>query len=105
MAKIILTPRLPMFHEPQNFIAIFSVFIFPDKYSLSKYIQGGFKTLVGFPGGSESAFNVGDLNLILGSGGFPWRRKLLPIPVFLPGESMDRGTWRATVHGVRECLT
>ena len=36
----------------------------------------------------------------------PWRRiqerKTLwqPIPVFLPGESHDRGTWQATVHGV-----
>jgi len=60
---------------------------------------------VGFPGGSESAFSVGDLSLILGSGGFHWRRKWLPIPVFLPGDSMDRGAWRATVHGVRESLT
>ena len=23
-------------------------------------------------------------------------------PEFLPGESMDRGAWRATVYGVRE---
>ena len=30
----------------------------------------------------------------------PWRRKWSPTPVFLPGESMDRGAWWATVHGV-----
>ena len=30
----------------------------------------------------------------------PWRREWLPIPVFLPGEFMDRGAWQATVHGV-----
>ena len=39
-----------------------------------------------FPGGSdgkESAYNVGDLDLIPG---FPWRRKCLPTLVFLPGE-------------------
>ena len=29
-----------------------------------------------------------------------WRRKWHPTPVFLPGKSMDRGAWRATVHGV-----
>ena len=27
-------------------------------------------------------------------------RKWQPTPVFLPGKSMDRGVWRATVHGV-----
>ena len=35
----------------------------------------------------------------------PWRRAWQPTPVFLPGESMDRGAWRATVHGVSKCWT
>ena len=30
----------------------------------------------------------------------PWRRKWQPTPVFLPGNSMDRGAWQATVHEV-----
>ena len=32
----------------------------------------------------------------------PWRRKWQPTPVFLPGKScgLDRGAWRAPVHGV-----
>ena len=30
----------------------------------------------------------------------PWRRKWQPTPGFLPGESMDRGAWWATVYGV-----
>ena len=30
----------------------------------------------------------------------PWTRKQQPIPVLLPGESMDRGAWWVTVHGV-----
>ena len=34
----------------------------------------------------------------------PWRRKWQPAPVFLPGESHDRGAWRATVHGVAKEL-
>ena len=33
-------------------------------------------------------------------GKIPWRRKWQPTPVFLPGKSMDRGAWRATVHEV-----
>ena len=36
-------------------------------------------------------------------GKIPWRRKWQPTPVFLPGwNSMDRGAWWATVHGVAE---
>ena len=35
----------------------------------------------------------------------PWRREWLPIPVFLPGKSMDRGAWWATVHGVTKSQT
>ena len=31
-------------------------------------------------------------------GKIPWRRKWQPTPVFLPGESMDRGAWRVIVH-------
>ena len=34
-----------------------------------------------------------------GLGRFPWQRKGQLISVFLPGKSMDRGTWWATVHG------
>ena len=30
-----------------------------------------------------------------------WGRAWQPTPVFLPGESMDRGAWWATVHGVK----
>ena len=35
----------------------------------------------------------------------PWRRKWQPIPVFLPGKSMDTGEWWATVHGVTKSWT
>jgi len=30
----------------------------------------------------------------------PWRKAWQPTPVFLLGESMDRGAWWATVHKV-----
>ena len=32
----------------------------------------------------------------------PWSRKWQSPEVFLLGNSVDRGTWRATVHGVAE---
>ena len=35
----------------------------------------------------------------------PWRRVWQSTPVFLPGESHDRGAWRATVHGVTKSRT
>ena len=37
------------------------------------------------------------------AGKIPWRRKWQPkqpTPVFFPGKSMDKGAWKATVHGV-----
>ena len=34
-----------------------------------------------------------------------WRRKWQPTPVFLPGESRDRGAWWAVVFGVAQSWT
>ena len=33
------------------------------------------------------------------------KEKMAPPPVFLPGKSMDRGAWWATVHGVEKSQT
>ena len=38
-------------------------------------------------------------------GKIPWRRAWQPTPVFLPGESPDRGAWWATVHRVAKNRT
>ena len=38
-------------------------------------------------------------------GKIPWRRKWLPTPVFLPGNTMDRGAWWSTVHGTTKSWT
>ena len=35
----------------------------------------------------------------------PWRTKWQPTPVFLPGESMDRGVWWTAVYGVAQSQT
>ena len=62
----------------------------------------------GLPGGSdskESVCNEGDEGSIPGSGRSPEEWKWQPTPVFLPEESMDRGTWQATVHKITRSRT
>ena len=59
----------------------------------------------GFPGvsdGKESACNTGDLGLISESGRFPGEGKCYPLQYSCLGNSMDRGAWWVTVHGVAE---
>ena len=52
--------------------------------------------LRGFPGGTvvknppANAGATGDASSIFGVGKIPWRRKWLPIPVFLPEESDEQ---------------
>ena len=49
---------------------------------------------MGFPHGSdgkESSFNAGDLGSIRGLGRTLGERNGQPIPVFVPGDSPDRG--------------
>ena len=63
---------------------------------------------MGFPGGSdgkESACNVGDLGLIPRSGRFPGEGNDNSLQYSCLENSMDRGAWGATVHGVTESDT
>ena len=56
-----------------------------------------------FPGGSEdkvSAWNLGDLGLIPGSGRSPGEGNGNPLQYSCLENSMDGGAWWATVHGV-----
>ena len=65
-------------------------------------------TYRGFPGGSgskKSACNVGDLGLIPGLGRSPGGGHGNQLQYSCLENSMDRGTWRATVHGVTESRT
>ena len=65
----------------------------------------------GFPGGTspkESACQYKRhkrLGFDSWAGKISWRRKWQTMPVFLPGESQDRGALRATVHGVTKSQT
>ena len=57
----------------------------------------------GFPHRSvdkESARNARDLGLIPGSGRSPGERNGSPLQYSCLENPMDRGAWRATVHGV-----
>ena len=56
---------------------------------------------MGFPGSSdskESCPSAGDLGSILGSGRSPVEGNGYPLQYSCLDNSMDRGTWRATVH-------
>ena len=59
--------------------------------------------MLGFPGGSdgkESACNVGDLGSIPRLGRSPGEGNGNPLQYSCLENSMDRGSWQATVHGV-----
>ena len=64
---------------------------------------------MGFPGGvsdgKESAYNSGDPGLIPGSGRSPGEGNGNPLQYPCLENSMDRGAWWATVHGVTKSRT
>ena len=62
---------------------------------------------MGFPGVSvvkNLPANVGDLSSIPRSGRFPWRRNGNPLQYSCLDNTMDRGAWQTTVHGVTKAL-
>ena len=63
---------------------------------------------LGFPDSSsyqESACNAEDLGLIPGSGRSPGEGNGNPLQYSCLENPMDRGAWRATVHGAAESQT
>ena len=61
-----------------------------------------------FPSGSdgkESAFNAGDLGSIPGLGRYPGEENVNPLQYSCLENSMDRGAWWATVHGLSKSWT
>ena len=59
----------------------------------------------GGPVGEESACNVGDLGSIPGLGRSPGAGHGNPLQYSCPENPMDRGVWRAAVHGVVKSRT
>ena len=63
---------------------------------------------IGFPDGSdnkESACNAGDLGLIPGSGRSPGEENGNPLRYSCLENSIERGAWWTTVHGVKKSWT
>ena len=63
---------------------------------------------LGFPVGpesKESACNAGNLGLISGLGRFPGKGNGNPLQDSCLENPMDRGAWRAIVHGFAKSLT
>ena len=61
-----------------------------------------------FPGGSDSketACNMGDLSLIPGLGRPPGERHGYSLQYSCLENSMDKGDWQATVHGIAKSWT
>ena len=70
-----------------------------------KEIDSTYSSIMGFPGGSDgkaSACNAGDLGLIPGSERSPGEGNGNPLRL---ENSIDRGAWWATVHGVAKSQT
>ena len=59
----------------------------------------GYATVLSFPGGSVVK-GSGDAGSIAGSGRSPGIGNGNPLQYSCLGNPMDRGAWRATVHGV-----
>ena len=60
-----------------------------------------------FPGGSvvkKPPANIGDMGSIPGSGRSPGEGNSNPLQYSYLENPMDRGAWRATVHGVSKVL-
>ena len=63
---------------------------------------------MGFPGGSdgkESACSAGDPGSILGSGRAPGEGNGYPLQYSCLENSVDRGAWLVTAHGVTKSWT
>ena len=63
---------------------------------------------LGFPGGSggkESTCNAGDPGSIFGSGRTPGEGNGYPLQYSCLENSLDRGAWRATFHGITKSQT
>ena len=85
--------------------------MFPVLYSgslLIIYFKYSSVYILGLPGGSdgkESPCNVGDSDSISASGSSPGEGNGYPLQYSCLANSINRGTWQATVHGVAKTGT
>ena len=67
--------------------------LFPSRILMAQLIKS-------LPAMQETSCNIGDPGSIPGSGKSPGEGKSNPLQYSCIGNSMDRGAWQATVHGV-----
>ena len=66
---------------------------------VSVYMYVSYRHFPGVSDGKESVCNAGDTDLIPGSGRSPREENAYPLQNSCLENSMDRGAWKATVHG------
>ena len=102
----VLALRIPWTGEPDGLPSMGSHRVRHDWSDLAA--AAAWLTL-GFPGGSavknSPANNVGDSSLILGSGRSPGEGNGNPLQYSCLEDSMDKGAWGVTVHGVTKSGT
>ena len=69
------------------------------------YVLGASQVVLGVKNSSANAGRLKRCRFNPWVGKIPWRRAQQSTPVFLPGESMDRGAWWATVRRVTKSRT
>ena len=83
-------------------------FLWPSIYLPSAFIRYLCILVIGLPrccSGKESACQHSRCRFDPCVGKMPWRRKWQSTPVFLPGNSMDGGAWRAMAYEVTKSQT
>ena len=108
--KVLCIPKTPALlnHFRRIIAIIFGYFPWAWHGWITCHIYLVFLTTVGFPGGSdgkESACDAGDLGPIPGSERSPGEGNGYPLQYSWVVNPMDRGAWRATVHGVTQSWT
>ena len=92
--------------KPRHNVNIIDLNIFMSVFQIRNFFF--FNGSKGFPSGldgKEFAYNVGDPGLIPGSGRSPGEGNGYLLQYSCLENSMDRGAWWATVHGVAKSWT
>ena len=100
---------------PRQIITHFYVYCFVFRLGRSLYryiitcgtslVDQWLRICLGSSAGKESACNAGDLSLIPGLGRSPGEGKGYPFQYSCLENSMARGAWKATIHGVAKSWT
>ena len=79
--------------------------VLPSIFKLEPLCRGGASQVVKGPSGKESAYNARVQEFHPRVEKIPWRRKWHPLQYSCLEDPMNRGAWRAKVHGVTQSQT